>query len=160
MTSKMAELVQPFDGGFGDGKFCPAFVNECEGVTIAAHFLLVAVAQCRLAEDERADAGLVHFDAFDAIGGDSALENRVLPQSRLVGANPLTGLKLIGFGIWERRIGSTRNVTFPARQYSVNGERRAFALLRPIVETAAQDRIRERILAAYDAYECETAGSR
>jgi hypothetical protein len=30
------------------------------------------------------------------------------------------GLKLIGFGIWERRGGSGRNVTFPARQYSVN----------------------------------------
>jgi hypothetical protein len=30
---------------------------------------------------------------------------------------PLEGLKLIGFGIWERRSGSGRNVTFPARQY-------------------------------------------
>ena len=45
-------------------------------------------------------------------------------------AGPLTGLKLIGFAIWERRTGG-RNVTFPARQYSVNGERRSFALLRP-----------------------------
>ena len=46
---------------------------------------------------------------------------------------PLEGLKLIGFGIWERRGGGPgRNVTFPARQYSVNGERRSFALLRPI----------------------------
>ena len=43
---------------------------------------------------------------------------------------PLEGLKLIGFGIWERRGASTRNVTFPARQYSVNGERRTFTLLR------------------------------
>ena len=45
---------------------------------------------------------------------------------------PLEGLKLIGFSIWERRGGSGRNVTFPARQYSINGERRSFALLRPI----------------------------
>ena len=30
-------------------------------------------------------------------------------------AGPLEGLKLIGFGIWERRGGSGRNVTFPAR---------------------------------------------
>ena len=47
---------------------------------------------------------------------------------------PLEGLKLIGFSIWERR-GSAggHNVTFPARQYSMNGERRSFALLRPIV---------------------------
>ena len=35
----------------------------------------------------------------------------------------LSGLKLVGFGIWERRSGNGRNVTFPARQYSVNGER-------------------------------------
>lgn len=43
----------------------------------------------------------------------------------------LAGLKLIGFAVWERRSGGGRNVTFPARQYSVNGERRSFALLRP-----------------------------
>jgi hypothetical protein len=61
----------------------------------------------------------------------------------------LEGLKLIGFAIWERRAGGGRNVTFPARQYSVNGERRSFALLRPLVDTTAQDRIRDLILSAY-----------
>ena len=66
---------------------------------------------------------------------------------------PLEGLKLIGFSVWERRGGSGRNVTFPARQYSVNGERRSFALLRPIVDTAAQERIRDFVLEAYAAYE-------
>ena len=66
---------------------------------------------------------------------------------------PLEGLKLIGFAIWERRTGSGRNVTFPARQYSVNGERRSFALLRPVVDTAAQERVRELVLAAYAEYE-------
>src|SRR5262245_21250277 len=45
---------------------------------------------------------------------------------------PLAGLKLIGFGIWERRGTAARNVTFPARQYSVKGEKRTFTLLRPI----------------------------
>ena len=68
-------------------------------------------------------------------------------------AGPIEGLKLIGFGIWERRGGSGRNVTFPARQYAVNGERRSFALLRPIVDTAAQERIRDLVLEAYAAYE-------
>jgi len=68
-------------------------------------------------------------------------------------AGPLAGLKLIGFGIWERRIAGGRNVTFPARQYSVNGERRSFALLRPIVDVTAQDRIRDLILDAYATYE-------
>jgi len=66
----------------------------------------------------------------------------------------LEGLKLIGFSVWERR-GSAggRNVTFPARQYAVNGERRSFALLRPIADATAQDRIRELVLDAYAAYE-------
>jgi hypothetical protein len=66
---------------------------------------------------------------------------------------PLEGLKLIGFAIWERRGGNGRNVTFPARQYSVNGERRSFALLRPIVDTTAQSRIRELVLEAFQEYE-------
>ena len=65
----------------------------------------------------------------------------------------LQGLKLVGFAVWERRNGNGRNVTFPARQYSINGERRSFALLRPIVDTHAQDALRDRILAAYAEYE-------
>jgi hypothetical protein len=69
------------------------------------------------------------------------------------GDSPLAGLKLIGFSIWERRGGNGRNVTFPARSYAVNGERRSFALLRPIVDTAAQERIREVILDAFAEYE-------
>lgn len=75
----------------------------------------------------------------------------------LVGADPLAGLKLIGFGIWERRLGVGRNVTFPARQYSVNGERRSYALLRPTGDATAQDSIRTLILDAYAAFECQTA---
>jgi len=59
---------------------------------------------------------------------------------------PLEGLKLIGFSVWERRGGSGRNVTFPARQYSVNGERRTFALLRPIVDITSQNKLREQSL--------------
>jgi hypothetical protein len=70
---------------------------------------------------------------------------------------PLAGLKLIGFGIWERRGGTGRNVTFPARQYAVNGERRSFALLRPIVDATAQNSIRERILDAFAEFEHQTA---
>src|SRR5438552_13174886 len=67
---------------------------------------------------------------------------------------PLDGLKLIGFSIWERRGGAGgHNVTFPARTYSVNGERRSFALLRPIVDTTAQNKIRELILQAFQEFE-------
>jgi hypothetical protein len=66
---------------------------------------------------------------------------------------PLDGLKLIGFSIWERHGGGGRNVTFPARSYSVNGERRSFALLRPIVDTTTQSKLREIILDAFQEYE-------
>ena len=67
---------------------------------------------------------------------------------------PLEGLKLIGFSIWERRgAGPGRNVTFPARQYSVNGERRSFALLRPIMDVTSQNKLRELILDAFQEYE-------
>lgn len=71
---------------------------------------------------------------------------------------PLAGLKLIGFSIWERRSGNGRNVTFPARQYAINGERRSFALLRPITDTSGQEAVRQLILDAYQAYE-ESAGA-
>jgi hypothetical protein len=70
---------------------------------------------------------------------------------------PLDGLKLIGFAVWERRTSTGRNVTFPARQYSVNGERRSFALLRPLIDATAQDRVRDLILQAYAEHE-ERAG--
>jgi hypothetical protein len=65
----------------------------------------------------------------------------------------LAGLKLIGFAVWERRAGAGRNVTFPARQYSVNGERRSFALLRPIADAIAHNAVRDLILDAYADYE-------
>ena len=68
----------------------------------------------------------------------------------------LDGLKLIGFAIWEGRGGNGRNVTFPARQYAVDGERRSFALLRPIADAASQERVRNLVLQAYAEYE-ETA---
>jgi hypothetical protein len=55
---------------------------------------------------------------------------------------------LIGFSVWERRDGG-RNVTFPARQYSVNGERRSYALLRASKDDCDAQAIRDCILDAY-----------
>ena len=70
----------------------------------------------------------------------------------------LEGLKLVGFSVWERRTGNGRNVTFPARAYSVNGDRRTFALLRPASgDATAQDRVREAVLQAYAEYEEQAA---
>ena len=66
----------------------------------------------------------------------------------------LEGLKLVGFTVWERKSGSGRNVTFPARQYSVNGDRRTFALLRPTAgDSTSQEGLREMILQAYAEFE-------
>jgi len=63
----------------------------------------------------------------------------------------LAGLKLIGFAVWERKGGPGRTVTFPARQYSLNGERRSFALLRPAdADAEGQARVRDLVLHAYD----------
>jgi hypothetical protein len=69
------------------------------------------------------------------------------------GDGPMEGLKLIGFSIWERRGGNGRNVTFPARSYVVNGDRRSYALLRPIVDSTAQSKLRDLILEAFQEYE-------
>ncbi len=68
-------------------------------------------------------------------------------------AGPLSGMKLVGFAVWERREGG-KNVTFPSRQYSVNGGRRSFALLRSSTEDrTTQDAIRDCILDAYNRLE-------
>ena len=98
-----------------------------------------------------ADAELHFTDHLLAqIVGDTTRE----ANARTLAAkhNPLNGLKLLGFGVWERP-SEGRTVTFPAQSYSVNGEPRSFALLRPIrglVDIGAQDRICDLILEAYE----------
>jgi hypothetical protein len=73
---------------------------------------------------------------------------------------PLEGLKLLGFAVWERKTGTGRNVTFPARQYSVNGERRSYALLRPVTgDATSQDRVRDLVLQAYAEHEAAAIAS-
>ena len=71
---------------------------------------------------------------------------------------PLDGLKLVGFGVWERKTGG-RNVTFPARQYSMNGERRSYSLLRPILEQSSQNALRDLILESYKEHESALAAA-
>jgi len=71
---------------------------------------------------------------------------------------PLDGLKLVGFAVWERRgNASGRNVTFPARSYAINGERRSYALLRPLTDATAQDKLRALILEAFAEFEEQAA---
>lgn len=68
---------------------------------------------------------------------------------------PLAGLKLVGFAVWERKSGGGRNVTFPARQYTVNGERRSYSLLRPFSDAVSNDEVRDTILRAYADFEAQ-----
>jgi len=91
-----------------------------------------------------------------------ALNDKGSPAGKLadaeihfVGEGLFAGLKLVGFAIWERRTGHGRTVTFPARVYSVNGERRSFALLRPLSDVAAQDAVRDLILRAYEEHQAQ-----
>ena len=68
-------------------------------------------------------------------------------------AGPLSGLTLVGFAVWKRHDGG-RSVSFPARQYSVNGVRRNFLLLRSSNRALeAQEPLRQYILDAYSRLE-------
>jgi hypothetical protein len=84
------------------------------------------------------------------------LSNQDRPTGRLADAElhfvagPLAGLKLLGFAIWNRRGGGC-HVTFPARQYSANGQRRSFTLLRDIPGQTGSQAIRDLILDGYAA---------
>ena len=72
-------------------------------------------------------------------------------------AGAMEGMRLLGFSVWNQRNGPGRNVTFPARTYSVNGERRSFSLLRPVGDSAAHDALRDQILDAYNAFAAQAA---
>ena len=124
------------------------------------HFIDCAVATT----GENEIGSFVNAAACDASGRLRPLGRRLLSSDTLRGKladaevhfaeGTLEGLKLIGFSIWERRGGGAgRNVTFPARSYAVNGERRNFALLRPIADATAQEKLRALILNAYQEYE-------
>src|SRR3712207_889223 len=90
-------------------------------------------------------------------------DNKNGPAGKLADAElhfsegPLAGLKLMGFAIWERRNGPGRNVTFPARSYSLNGQSRTFTLLRALGEERAQERLRDLILQAYTDFAADVA---
>ena len=92
--------------------------------------------------------------AFKAtLGFFAALTITALLSAGSAWAEPV---KLVGFGVWGRKQGG-RNVTFPARQYSVNGERRSYCLLRPILDASSQDGLRDIILEAYTIHEAALA---
>ena len=61
----------------------------------------------------------------------------------------LDGLKLVGFAVWRRRDGEGENVSFPARNFTVDGDRRSFSLLRWVAKREAQERLEAAVLEAY-----------
>jgi hypothetical protein len=93
------------------------------------------------------------------IPNDKSGQNGKLADAELLfSGGPLDGLKLVGFAVWERRTGG-RAVTFPSRQYTVQGERRSYAQLRPVADPQATERIRDLILNAYREHEAALAES-
>ena len=91
--------------------------------------------------------------------------DRGIPSSKLADAElhftggELDGLKLIGFSVWERRGGRGPSVSFPGRQHRIGDERRTFALLRPIGDVSAQERVRDLVLEAYTEYQREQSAN-
>ena len=86
---------------------------------------------------------------------------RGVPQAKLADAEllfdegVLQGLKLVGFTIWEGRDG--HHITFPARPFIVNNERRSYAVLRPISDSNAQEPLRQLILQAFVEFQHQAA---
>ena len=94
---------------------------------------------------------------------------KVVPNDRSVPAGKLAyvelnfaggeldGLKLVGFAVWAQRDGRGKNITFPARQFTVHGERRHYSLLRPVEDAQAEKRLKDVLLQAYLAHEAGSA---
>ena len=68
-------------------------------------------------------------------------------------------MKLIGFCVWECPAGRSHTVSVPPRQWFLDGERRDFAMRRPIADSYAQDRVRELVMQAYASCEREMPAS-
>jgi hypothetical protein len=118
---------------------------------------LAELADCRALIAEAHRCGIV----VQLAPSDGHPPGKIMDAELQWTTGPMRGLRLFGFSIWQRISGGF-NVTFPARQYSVNGERRSFALLRPLPngDAAGQDRVRNLILAAYRIYEVESITTR
>lgn len=73
---------------------------------------------------------------------DSAPAGKLADVELHFAGGELDGLRLIGFAVWSRRDGGGRSVTFPARQFTVHGERRHYSLLRSVEDVQAERRLR------------------
>jgi len=79
--------------------------------------------------------------------------NKLADVELLFEEGALSGLRLVGFAIWQSRTGNGRSVTLPAKAFIVRGERRAYALLRPLNDASSTDSLRRTILESYEEFE-------
>jgi hypothetical protein len=90
------------------------------------------------------------------------LNDRKAPARKLADAElhfrggELDGLKLIGFAIWQRRDRNGCDVTFPSREFTVDGRRRRYSLLRAVSDQSSQDRLRDVVLEAFAKRDAES----
>jgi hypothetical protein len=85
--------------------------------------------------------------------------NKLADAELLFEEGALTGLRLVGFAVWQGRRGKSRTVTVPSRSYYVLGEKRAFALLRATSDEGDVDVVRRLILESYAEFERRMAGA-
>ena len=83
-------------------------------------------------------------------GDDNALPQKLADAEIRFNEGPLAGLRLIGFSVQKGRKPGSVIVKLPARVYSVAGDRREFALMRPLNA--------ERTIAALEAALLEAYG--
>lgn len=106
-------------------------------------------------------------DVGDGLAVEITLNRVGNPPGKLAEATlyftdgPLSGLCILGFGVWERREKPSEiNITMPSRQFLSKGEKRSFNLVRidhdhdPATEDtkvyyAPLDRLRQKFLRAY-----------
>lgn len=62
----------------------------------------------------------------------------------------LDGMKLVGLTIWKGP--GVPRVTMPSRDYTVDGKRQAYSLLRPIKDDVARARLINVVLEAWQAF--------
>ena len=137
------ELQERIGDGGGTTSEADLVCNEIESNLASVSYVEHVTAECNSNSGERGVNVKILLSESDGPVGKLADCELHFTEG------PLEGLKLVGFAVWEGHAKTGYSVTFPARQYSVNGERRSFVLLRSSLDADAPDRIRSRILEAY-----------
>src|SRR3990172_3752830 len=84
----LCQTMQLKDSFLRNRKTYPLPVDKVKGLPVSPHLLLIPVSQQLFAEYDRLNAAMIHHNAFDPVRGNSALNQRMLPQ----GLQPLRRL--------------------------------------------------------------------